>query len=100
MQQICIQPDFLMSLLDEVSRHRALSESESMMLEATLQQGHRSQSIRFRWTATLDRQLLQASTSRGGIKRFAIVHNITLQAASNRVLRLRKAQLNRTEWTG
>lgn len=92
MTDICIQSDFLLGLLTEVGKHRALSDHETDYIEAIVCRGHKSAGIRIRWTATLDRKLMQASNSKGGISRFATANNIPAMAAYKRVAKLREGK--------
>jgi len=96
MTQICVHTDFLLTLLTEVGKHRALADHETDVIEAIVCRGHKSAGIRIRWTATLDRKLLQASYSKGGITRFAETNNIPRQAAYDRLHKLRKAKATKT----
>ncbi|MDT0507523.1 hypothetical protein [Novosphingobium sp. MMS21-SN21R] len=91
MTQICVQSDFLLTLLTEVGKHRALADHETDIIEAIVCRGHKSTGLRIRWTATLDRKLWQASHSKGGISRFADANKIPRQGAYDRLLKLRKA---------
>jgi hypothetical protein len=89
MTQICLHPDKLLAILDELSRHRALTNEETDMLEAIISRGHVSRNIRFRWTTTIDRALMTAAHSRGGLKRFCERYGVTDGAARVRLHRLR-----------
>ncbi len=92
MNQICIHADFMLAVLTEIGKHRALKDSETDIIEAIVCRGHKSKGIRVRWTATLDRKLMQASHSKGGITRFADTNEIPRQAAYDRLHKLRKAK--------
>jgi len=92
MTEICVNSEFLLGLLTEVSRSRALAHHETDVLEAIVCRGHKSAGIRIRWTTTLDRKLMQASNSKGGIKRFALANGISEMAAYRRVHVLRKGK--------
>ncbi len=85
MLQICLHPDALGSLLDEVSRYRALTEDESLLLEQIVCRGHRAQRVRIRWTAKMDRQLKLAALSKGGIRRFARDNGLSENAVYQRI---------------
>lgn len=100
MSDICVQSQFLLSLIDEIGRTRALHDHETDILEAIITKGHQSRGINFRWTASLNTKLLVASASKGGIKRFAERHGITDQSARTQIKRLRKAQLRNEQRKG
>jgi hypothetical protein len=95
--QVCVNPDLLLSLLDEIGRHRALADHETDLVEAIVCRGHRSRSLKQHWTARLDRKLLEAAKTKGGVKRFAAAHNLPPQAAYDRLYKLRKAKATQAE---
>lgn len=72
MSEFCVLPEFLLGLLTEVSRTRALADHETDMLEDIIAM----QIEPFRWNPRLEVQLLTASASPGGIARFARRHGI------------------------
>lgn len=88
---ICVTPDFLMRLLDDLSRYRALADDETDLLEALVDRGHQTRGIRIQWTATMDLELLKAASMKGGVTEFARLHEISRQAAYDRCAKLRKA---------
>ena len=101
MSEICLHPEKLLGLLTEIGSHRALTDEETDIVKAFLDMDHTP----FRWNARLDRHLLTASASVGGIARFARRHEITPMSAYSRLNRLRKrmkrkdARRGRTEST-
>lgn len=88
----CVKPDLLLDWLTEISRHRALADHETDVIEAIVCRGHQSTGKNFRWNARLDLALTRAAITRGGIKRFADKHGITQHAAHMRLNRIRKAR--------
>ncbi|SCY69392.1 hypothetical protein SAMN05660666_02510 [Novosphingobium aromaticivorans] len=88
MSEICIQTDFMLGILTEIGRHRALSNRETDIIEDCIA----FETAPFRWNARLDNALLVASHSPGGIARFARRHEITGGMAYARLHRLRKRQ--------
>lgn len=92
---IPVPTDLAFTLLDEASRRRALSDAESLLLEAIVNRGHCAKGVQFKWTPGLDRALWKASYRKGALKHFAESHGITPQAASNRLLRLREKKAAR-----
>lgn len=89
MSEICLHPDRLLSLLDEIGRHRALSDEETDLIEAIVCRGHRTAGLRTRWTPKLDRALLRAASQRGGIRAFADKNQMSPMAAHRRLTKLR-----------
>ncbi len=88
---ICVRPDFLLQLLTELGRHRALADHETDLVEDIVNMGQ----VAFRWDPRADRALLTASHSPGGIARFARRYGVTLDTAHSRLYRLRgKRQTN------
>lgn len=88
MGEICIRSEFMLSLLGEIGRHRALSDRETDVIEDCIAQ----EVAPFRWNPRLDNALLVSSHSPGGIARFARRHNISRQMADSRLYRLRQQQ--------
>ena len=87
MSEFCVLPEFLLGLLTEVSRTRALADHETDMLEDIIAM----QTEPFRWNPRLEVQLLVASHSPGGIARFARRHEIAnVRIAYQKLHRLRK----------
>lgn len=93
MNQICVTPDFLLGLLNEIGRSRALADHETDVVEAIVMCGHRSTGMRVKWTAQLDRRLLKAAATRGGIKAFAQSQGMAQWAAYKRLQKLREGKL-------
>lgn len=90
MSEFCVRPEFLLDLLTEVSRTRALADQETDMLEDIIAM----QTEPFRWNPRLDVQLIVASASPGGIARFARRHGIVNHdAVYQKLARLRKRQI-------
>ncbi len=87
--EICVHPEKLGKLLDEVSRYRALTEEESVMLEQIVCRGHQSAGIRMRWTDEHDRELLAAADCPGAIQLMADRIGTTRMAAYKRLQKLR-----------
>lgn len=83
---ICVRPDFLLALLEEIGRNRALADHETDLIEDIVNMGLPA----FRWNPRTDRALLTASNCPGGIARFARRYGITGQAAYDRLYRLRR----------
>lgn len=88
--EICLHPEKLGKLLDEVSRYRALTEEESVMLEQIVCRGHQSTGVKQRWTPEMDRELLQAAQVNGGIARHAEKIGVRPMSCHMRLHKLRK----------
>lgn len=86
MSEICTQPAFLLGLLDEVSRHRALEPHETDLIEDILAMDAKP----FRWNPRLEGQLIIAANSPGGLKRFALRHGVDILAVRQKLWRMRK----------
>ncbi len=80
-----INPSLVLAMLDEIGRTRALADHETDLIEDIVMMGV----IPFRWNPRLDRALLLAANSHGGIARFARRHLITRASADCRLTRLR-----------
>lgn len=93
MTEICLHPDFVLGLLNEIGRNRALSDSETDVVEAIVCRGHKSTQRNFRWTATADIELIQAAHTPGGIKGFADANGVSRKGAYDRLSKLRKAKM-------
>lgn len=87
---ICVSPDVLLALLNELGRFRALHDHETDLVELIVCRGHRSAGLRVRWNSSMDRRLLKAATKRGGIALFAKQNDISPNAAHTRLKVLRK----------
>lgn len=87
---ICIAPDYLLALLNEIGRHRALADHETDIVEAIVCRGHRSSGIRIRWTSPMDRRLINAAKRRGGVRLFAEQNGMNPMAAHKRLEKLRR----------
>lgn len=92
MSEICIPTDLLLGLLTEIGKNRALADHETDIVEAIVCRGHRAAGIRVQWTRRLDRKLLAASETKGGIRTFAVTNNMTAKAAYQRLRKLRDGQ--------
>lgn len=92
MSEICVPTDLLLGLLTEIGKNRALAGHETDIVEAIVCKGHRSAGIRVQWTSRLDRKLLSAAQTKGGIRLFAAKNNIPPQSAYDRLHKLRKAK--------
>lgn len=93
MSQINVNSEFVLGLLDEIGRTRALADHETDVIEAIVMCGHRSTGLRMKWTAVLDRRLLKAASTRGGIKAFATSQGLAQWAAYKRLQKLREGKL-------
>lgn len=85
MGEFCLKPDIVLSLLDEISRQRALEPHETDLLEEILA----LEATPFRWNPRLENQLVVASASPGGITRFAKRIGIDKGAAFAKLHRLK-----------
>lgn len=90
MSAMFLTPDHIGSLLDEVSRHRALTEEESVALEMIVTRGHRSSGMRTRWTPDMDAALLEAAKVDGGIARHAQSIGVRPMSCHMRLHKLRR----------
>ncbi len=89
MTEFCVRPEFMLGLLTEISRTRALADHETDMIEDIIA----LQIEPFRWNPHLEVQLLTASHSPGGIARFARRHGIANhKIAYQKLYRLRKRE--------
>lgn len=88
MGEICVRSDFMLSLLGEVGKTRALAPHETDVIEDCIAQ----ELMPFRWNPRLDNALLVASHSPGGIARFCRRIGITRGMADARLLRIRRKQ--------
>lgn len=86
MTEYCLKPELVFSLLDEVSRHRALLPHESDILQDLIEIDAKP----FRWNPRLETQLVLAASSPGGIRRFAERIGIAHGTAIVKLHRLRK----------
>lgn len=86
MSEFCLKPETVFALLDEVSRHRALAPHETDMMEEILAMDTEP----FKWNPRLETQLLTASHSPGGIRRFAARIGVGEIVARQKLYRLRK----------
>ncbi len=86
MTEMTIASSRLLGLLDEIGRHRALTDEETDMIEEIVNQDVEP----FRWNRRLDLALERASKTPGAIARFARRIGVTESAAYNRLFRLRK----------
>jgi hypothetical protein len=84
--EFCLKPETVFALLDEVSRHRALEPNETDMMEEILAM----ETAPFKWNPRLEVQLLTASHSPGGIRRFAERIGVGEIVARQKLYRLRK----------
>ena len=88
MAEICLQRDFVLSILDEISRTRALNNAESEVIEDCLSDEINA----FQWSRPLEDALVTASFTTGGIARFARHHGINIHTAHQKLFRLRRSQ--------
>ena len=86
MTVICIQGEFILTLLNEVGRHRALLSHETDILQDLV----RNPADEFQWTEELCRDLLVASQRGDGVRRFARRVGITEGAAYQKLHRMRR----------
>lgn len=96
MTEICVQSDFMLRILTEIGKHRALRDNETDIIEDCIAFTTEA----FRWSPRLDNALLVSSHSPGGIARFARRHNITGGMAYVRLHRLRKRKARKNTSTG
>lgn len=83
---ISVRREFLLGLLNEVNRTRALTDGETDILVDLVKSPARD----FRWTIHHDVALKTASHSKGGIRRFARRYGMSENAAYQRLYRLRQ----------
>ena len=86
---IGVCPDMLSRLLDDVGRHRALTDEESLMVETLIRRRTQCR-VYVKWTADLDRKLLAVARKRSEVRKFAHRHQMTPQCAYDRLHKLRK----------
>lgn len=96
MTELCLKPDIVLSMLDEIGKHRALEPHETDLIEDILA----IESKPFRWNPRLENQLLTAATSQGGITRFAARHGIDRFSAYQKLHRLRRRKNRKTDKRG
>ena len=93
MKVFCLKPDIVLGLLDEISRHRALEPYESDIMQDLIE----IDTTPFRWNPRLEGQLISASTSPGGITRFARRVGIDKWTAYAKLHRLKQRQTRKAE---
>lgn len=89
MGMICLEPEKMLSLLNEIGSHRALTDDETDILEAIVCRGHRSTGVRQRWTSDMDQALLTAAQVDGGIARHAKAIGVKPMSCYMRLNKLR-----------
>lgn len=75
----------LLSLLDEVGRHRALSDSESQLLESVIVKEAKESRRLHKWTPEEDRELRRVQFRRRGVADFAKRIGVSESAAWSRI---------------
>lgn len=95
MTEFCVRPEFMLGLLTEISRTRALADHETDMLEDIIAM----QTEPFRWNPRMEVQLLAASASPGGIARFCRRHALDRGLVDVKLYRLRKCKIRKTATT-
>lgn len=88
--RIDVDSSWLLSIIDEINRARALNDNEVAIVERIISVKTNRERRTFRWTAKLDRKLLAMSAERGGIRAFAKQNNISPHAAHMRLCRIRE----------
>ena len=88
MSEITLPSHFVLSMLTEISRTRALLSLETDVIEDCIN----TELLPFRWNIRLDNALKTAAHSPGGIARFARRHGISAGMAYARLHRIRKRQ--------
>ena len=86
MSMITVQRDFLLGLLEEVGRSRALASHETDVLQDLVT----AEPVNFEWTEAMCEQLLEAAARGDGVRRFARRNGITDSAAYQKLFRLRR----------
>lgn len=86
MSIICVRAEFLLGLLNEVSRQRALADHETDILQDLV----RNPDEPFHWTEKLCTDLLAASACGDGVRRFARRNGITDGMAYQKLHRMRR----------
>lgn len=89
MSRIDVDSAWLLGLIDEINRIRALNDCEVSVVERIISVKQRQPRRSFRWTVKLDRKLVQMAEKRGGIRAFAQQHGISPHAAHMRLCRVR-----------
>lgn len=92
MAAICLQPDKMLSLLNEIGRHRALTDDETDIVEAIVCRGHKSTGVKQRWTPDMDEALLEAAKVDGGIARHAQSIGVRPMSCHMRLNKIRKGR--------
>ncbi len=87
---ICLHPNTVLALFDEIGRHRALRDDETDIIEAIVCRGHLSGGIRIKWTPNLDRELKAVAITRGGVRTFAAKHGFGENAVRQRIAWIRR----------
>lgn len=88
--EIAVSPALVLALLEEVGRSRSLSREESELMERIVDRNHQSELRNVNWTPALDAELAIAKEMKGGIRQFALSHDMTPQAAYGRLNKIRK----------
>ncbi|MDG5748541.1 hypothetical protein P8Q88_10160 [Qipengyuania sp. XHP0207] len=84
-REITLDYDVMLAILEDLGKVRPLTEVESGIVEEVVPRENKE----FRWNPRLDVQLMVASSSNGGIKRFADRHCISPWSAYARLYRIR-----------
>lgn len=96
MAEITLPSTFVLSMLTEIGRSRALAPNETDVIEDCIA----IEITPFRWNPRLDVALKVASHSPGGIARFARRHGIAPHTAHMRLYRMRKRDKRKSAGKG
>lgn len=92
----------LLELVSRIEKLRALQDDESRLIELLVRKERRRKAIRVQrsWTITQKTDLLAASKARGGVKKFAIDHNMPERTAWHMLRHLRNGITKRAKVKG
>lgn len=94
--------DMLLTLISRIERLRALHDDESRLVEELVRKERRRNAKRVQrvWTHTQKAELLKASKSRGGVKKFADAHGMPDRIAWHMLRHLRNGVTKRAKVKG
>lgn len=92
----------LLELVSRIERLRALQDDESRLVEILVRKERRRTAKRIQrtWTVTQKTELLNASKIRGGVKRFAAMHDMPERTAWHMLRHLRNGITKRPKVKG
>ncbi len=93
----------LLELVSRIEKLRALQDDESILVERIIKRERDRSGVRIKkriWTKTEKDNLLKASKVKGGVKKFACVHNMEERTAWHMLRNLRNGITKRPQVKG